>query len=57
MDNVIIGVLSIIVFTLFVGGLAESISAVPFMIIVAIVVLLLIVDFFQSAKEGLQKKQ
>lgn len=57
MDNLITGALAVIVFTLFVGGLAESIGAPPFIAIVAIVVILFIADFLQSAKEGLRKKK
>ncbi len=52
MDNMITGVLSAALFIAFVGGLAESISAIPFMIIVAIVSGMLLVDLVQSIKQG-----
>ena len=57
MDNIITGAISVIIFLLFVGGLAESIGAAPFVMIVAIVGIMLVVDFYQSAKEGLEKEK
>lgn len=57
MDNIITGAISVIIFLLFVGGLAESIGAAPFIIIVAIVGIMLLIDFYESAKEGLQKEK
>ena len=56
MDNFITGAISVLVFVLFVGGLAESIGAIPFGIIVAIVSILLIIDFVQSLKKSAQQK-
>jgi predicted benzoate:H+ symporter BenE len=56
MDNIITGALGVIVFLLFTGGLAESIGELPFILIVIIVGIMLLVDFYESAKEGLQKK-
>lgn len=56
MDNFITGAISVVVFVLFVGGLAESIGAIPFGIIVAVVSTLLIIDFVQSLKQGDQQK-
>jgi hypothetical protein len=56
MDNFITGLISVVVFVLFVGGLAESIGAIPFGIIVAAVSLMIIVDFVQSLKQGAQEK-
>ena len=47
MDNIITGAISVIIFLLFVGGLAESIGAAPFVMIVAIVGIMLVVDFYQ----------
>lgn len=52
MDNIITGVLSATLFVAFVAGLAESIGAVPFMVIVGIVSVMLIVDLVQSIKQG-----
>lgn len=52
MDNMITGILSALVFIAFVAGLAESIGAVPFMIIVGIVCLMLLVDLTQSIIQG-----
>lgn len=55
MDNLITGFISVAIFLAFAGGLAQSIGALPFILIVTIVSAMLLVDFYQSAKEGLQK--
>ena len=55
MDNLITGLIAVVVFIAFTGGLAESIGALPFVLIVIIVAAMLVFDFYQSAKEGLQK--
>lgn len=52
MDNLISGLLAAIVFIAFVGGLANSIGAPPFIIIVTGVVIMMLVDFVQSVKKG-----
>ena len=57
MDNIITGAISVIIFLLFVGGLAESIGATPFIIIVTIVGIMLLIDFYESIKEGRQKEK
>jgi hypothetical protein len=57
MDNLISGLLAAIVFIAFVGGLAESIGAPPFIIIVTGVVILMLIDYVQSAKKGLKEKK
>ncbi len=56
MDNMITGVLSATLFIAFAAGLAESINAIPFMIIVAIVSVMLLVDLVQSIKQGFSGK-
>ena len=56
MDNLITGAIAVVIFLAFVGGLAESIGAAPFVIIVILVAIMLLVDFYQSAREGLQKE-
>ena len=53
MDNLITGLIAVIIFLAFVFGLAESIGALPFFLIVLIVAIMLVTDFYQSAKEGL----
>ena len=55
MDNLITGLIAVVIFLGFAGGLAESIGEFPFISIVIIVSVMLLVDFYQSAKEGLQK--
>jgi hypothetical protein len=55
MDNMITGVLSALLFIAFVAGLAESIGALPFMLIVAIVSIMLLIDLVQSVKQGFSK--
>lgn len=55
MDNLITGLIAVVIFLGFAGGLAKSIHEIPFILIVAVVSAMLLVDFYQSAKEGLQK--
>lgn len=57
MDNMISGLIAIVVFAAFVAGLAESIGAVPFIIIVAIVLAMVGFDMYQSIKEGFAEEK
>jgi hypothetical protein len=57
MDNIITGAIGVFIFMAFVLGLAESIGAWPFAIIVVAVCTMLGIDYFQSAKEGLHKEK
>ena len=57
MDNIITGAIGVAMFLAFVLGLAESIGALPFVVIVVFVSALLCTDFFQSAKEGLMEER
>lgn len=57
MDNIITGTIAVALFLAFAGGLAESIGAIPFILIVIIVGVMLLTDFYQSAKEGLQEER
>lgn len=57
MDNIITGAIAVAIFLAFTGGLAESIGAIPFIMIVIIVGAMLLVDFYQSAKEGLEEER
>ncbi|CAD7837165.1 MAG: hypothetical protein [Olavius algarvensis Gamma 3 endosymbiont] len=57
MDNIITGAIAVSIFLAFVLGLAESISALPFAVIVIAVCCMILTDFFQSAKEGLQEER
>jgi len=52
MDNSITGILSAVLFIAFVAGLAESIGALPFMLIVGVVSTMLLVDLVQSIKQS-----
>ena len=54
MDNIITGAISVGIFMAFVLGLAGSIEALPFAIIVIIVCAMLCTDYFQSVRESLQ---
>ncbi len=54
MDNLITGLIAVVIFLAFVFGLAESIGALPFFLIVLIVAIMLVTDYYQSAKEGLR---
>ena len=55
MDNLITGLIAVAVFLAFVLGLANSIGAIPFTIIVLIVSAMIVTDFYKSAKQGLEK--
>ena len=55
MDNLITGLFAVGVFLAFVIGLAVSIGSIPFAIIVAVVSGMIVTDFYQSAKEGLDE--
>lgn len=55
MDNLITGLIAVSIFLSFVLGLAFSIGTAPFVIIVLIVSALIVTDFYQSAKDGLNK--
>ena len=57
MDNIITGAISVAMFLAFTGGLAESIGEIPFILIVVIVGAMLCIDFYESAKEGLQQEK
>lgn len=57
MDNIITGVISVAIFLAFVLGLAHSIGALPFVLIVVIVSAMICTDFYQSAKQGLKKER
>ena len=54
MDNIITGAIGVIIFMAFALGLAHSIAELPFVIIVVAVCAMLCVDFYQSAREGMQ---
>jgi len=57
MDNIITGAFGVAVFLAFTGGLAESIGELPFILIVVIVGIMLCVDFYESARDGLRKEK
>ncbi|MDH3220629.1 MAG: hypothetical protein OEO19_13930 [Gammaproteobacteria bacterium] len=57
MDNIITGAFGVAVFLAFTGGLAQSIGELPFILIVLIVGIMLCIDFFESAREGLQEEK
>ncbi len=51
MTNTITGLFGILVFLAFIGGLAHSIGAVPFIIIVMIIGAMALYDFYESVVE------
>lgn len=57
MDNIITGIIAVVIFMAFALGLAASIKELPFALIVIAVCIMLLIDFFQSAKEGLNKEK
>ncbi len=54
MDNLISGFIGAAIFIPFVGGLAVSIGVAPFAVIVVIVVAMMLIDYYQSARDGLR---
>ncbi len=54
MDNIIAGFINVAIFLSFIIGLAFSIKSIPFAIIVALVSVMILVDYYQSAKEGIK---
>ena len=54
MDQIITSVLGGIIFAAFVAGLAESIGAIPFIIIVTLVIGLMSIDVYQLIKDTLK---
>ena len=57
MDNLITGLIALAVFLTFVLGLAESIGTIPFTVIVIAVSGMITMDYYQSAKKGLEKEK
>ena len=57
MDNLISSFIAVAVFMAFAIGLAVSIESIPFGIIVFIVVTMVMVEFIQSARKGLQAEK
>ena len=57
MDNIITGAISVALFLAFTGGLAESIGELPFILIVLAVGIMLCIDFYESAMEGLREEK
>ena len=56
MDNMISGLIAAAIFIPFVVGLAVSIGAAPFAIIVVIVVAMMLFDFYQSVRDAPRRK-
>lgn len=54
MDNLISSAIAVTVFLAFVIGLAFSIKSIPFALIILAVTIMVGIEFFQSAKEGLK---
>lgn len=57
MDNMISGVLSAAIFIAFTAGLADSIGALPFIIIVASVIAMVLYDLRDSVKKGFAEER
>jgi len=55
MTNLITGLIGIVLFLAFVGGLAQSIGAVPFILIVIIIGAMALYDFYESVRESRQQ--
>lgn len=57
MDSIISGIIGVAIFLLFVGGLAESIGAPPFIIIVVIVCAAALYGLYEDIKAEQSNKQ
>ena len=55
MDNLITGLIAVAIFLAFVIGLAVSIGSIPFSIIIGMVSIMILVEFYESVKEGFQQ--
>jgi len=55
MTNLITGLIGIVLFLALIGGLAQSIGAVPFILIVVIVGAMAVYDFYESLREARQQ--
>lgn len=52
MDNAITGLIGILLFLAFVGGLAHSIGATPFIVIVVIIGSMAVYDYYESVRDS-----
>lgn len=52
MDNAITGLIGILIFLAFVGGLAHSIGATPFIVIVLIIGAMAVYDYYESVRDS-----
>ena len=52
MDNAITGLIGILLFLAFVGGLAHSIGATPFIVIVFIIGAMAVYDYYESVRDS-----
>jgi len=52
MDNIITGFIGVAIFLAFVGGLAQSIGALPFVIIVAVIGGMALYDYYESVRDA-----
>ena len=57
MDNLITGLIAVTIFLAFIIGLAISIGSIPFGLIVAAVTAMILFEFYQSAKKGLNEEK
>ena len=55
MTNLITGLIGIVLFLAFIGGLAETIGALPFVLIVVIIGGMASYDFYESVRDARQK--
>ena len=52
MDNAITGLIGILLFLAFVGGLAHSIGATPFIVIVVMIGAMAVYDYYESVRDS-----
>ncbi|MCK5445592.1 MAG: hypothetical protein KAI73_08210 [Rhodospirillaceae bacterium] len=51
MDNIVAGIFGVGILLAFIGGLAQSIGALPFFIIVAVVGLMAVYDLYETIRD------
>ena len=56
MDNIITGVIGMGIFVAFVGGLAQSIGKLPFILIVVVICAMALYDLYENIRADVKSK-
>lgn len=57
MDNIITGTVAVAMLLLFVGGLAESIGSIPFLVIVVFVSILAVIALWEDIRDDIFRRR